>query len=87
MQNYLNCDVIATAGIYRKKWINVWELGADHVVNHREPDWYKKVRNLTNNQGGIDVIFEHIGKSVFPKEVSRLKYGWNFSIYRSNNRI
>ena len=50
------------------------ELGADQVVNHREPDWHKKVRNLTNKQG-VDVIFEHIGKSVFAQEVSLLNIG------------
>jgi NADPH:quinone reductase-like Zn-dependent oxidoreductase len=50
------------------------ELGADHVVNHREPNWYKKVRNLTTNKG-VDIIFEHIGKSVFAEEVTLLKTG------------
>ena len=65
-----NCDVIATAGT-QKKMDKCLKLGADHVVNHREPNWYKKVRNLTNNQG-VDIIFEHIGKSVFAEEVSLL---------------
>jgi alcohol dehydrogenase len=69
-----NCDVIATAGS-QEKMDKCLELGADHVVNHREHDWYKKVTNLTNNQGGVDIIFEHIGKSVFPKEVSLLNMG------------
>ena len=69
-----NCDVIATAGS-QEKMDKCLELGADHVVNHREPDWYKKVKTLTNNQGGVDIIFEHIGKSVFPKEVSLLNMG------------
>jgi NADPH:quinone reductase-like Zn-dependent oxidoreductase len=51
------------------------ELGADQVVNHREPDWHKKVsRSVTNNQG-VDIIFEHIGKSVFAQEVSLLNMG------------
>src|SRR5687767_10691094 len=68
-----NCDVIATAG-NKEKMNKCLELGADLVVNHREPDWYKKVRNLTNNQG-VDTIFEHIGKAVFPQEVSLLKMG------------
>ena len=40
-----NCNVIATAGS-QEKMDKCLELGADHVVNHREPDWYKKVRNL-----------------------------------------
>src|ERR671921_2042630 len=72
-----NCNVIATAG-NKEKMDRCLELGADHVVNHRESDWYKKVRNLTanNNQGeGVDIIFEHIGKSVFSQEVSLLNMG------------
>jgi NADPH:quinone reductase-like Zn-dependent oxidoreductase len=68
-----NCDVIATAG-NQEKMDACLKLGADDVVNHREPDWHKKVRNLTNKQG-VDVVFEHIGKSVFPQEVSLLKMG------------
>ncbi len=68
-----NCDVIATGG-NQAKMDKCLELGADHVVNHRESDWAKKVRNLTNKQG-VDVVFEHIGKSVFPQEVSLLKMG------------
>ena len=51
------------------------ELGADHVVNHREADWYKKVKSLTMDREGVDIIFEHIGKSVFAQEVSLLNLG------------
>jgi alcohol dehydrogenase len=68
-----NCVVIATAG-NNDKMEKCLKLGADHVVNHRESDWYKKVREITNQQG-VDVIFEHIGKTVFPKEVGLLKIG------------
>ena len=68
-----NCEVIATAGT-GDKMDKCLELGADHVVNHREDDWYKKVRRIANGQG-MDVIFEHIGKSVFPQEVGLLKSG------------
>jgi alcohol dehydrogenase len=66
-----NCTVIATAG-NKEKMDKCSEIGADHVVNHREADWYKKVREITNKQG-VDVIFEHIGKAVFPQEVGLLK--------------
>ncbi|MFL6339862.1 MAG: zinc-binding dehydrogenase [Nitrososphaeraceae archaeon] len=66
-----NCTVIATAG-NNEKMDKCTEIGADHVVNHREADWYKKVRELTNKQG-VDVIFEHIGKATFPQEVGLLK--------------
>ena len=69
-----NCSVIATAG-NQQKMDKCLELGADNVVNHREPDWYKKVREITKKQGGVDVVFEHIGKNVFPQEVSLLKMG------------
>ena len=68
-----NCDVIATAG-NKDKMDKCLELGADNVVNHRDPEWYKKVRELTKKKG-VDVIFEHIGKSVFPQQVSLLKMG------------
>lgn len=67
------CDVIATAG-NKEKMDKCTELGADHVVNHREADWYKKVREITKKQG-VDVVFEHIGKSTFPQEVGLLKMG------------
>ncbi len=67
------CDVIATAGT-KEKMDKSLELGADHVVNHREADWYKKVREITKKQG-VDVVFEHIGKSTFPQEVGLLKMG------------
>jgi alcohol dehydrogenase len=50
------------------------QLGADNVVNHRDPDWYKYVREITNRHG-VDVIYEHIGKTVFPQEVGLLKIG------------
>src|ERR687893_2480865 len=72
-----NCTVIATAG-NKDKMEKCLELGADYTVNHREADWYKKVREITKKMGGqpgVDVVFEHIGKSVFPQEVGLLKMG------------
>ena len=68
-----NCRVIATAG-NKEKMDKCLEIGADHVVNHREQDWYKKVREITKKQG-VDVVFEHIGKTTFPYEVGLLKTG------------
>jgi len=68
-----NCLVIATAG-NKDKMDKCLQLGADFAVNHRESDLYKKVREITNKQG-VDVIFEHIGKSTFPQELSLLKMG------------
>ncbi|HXG06106.1 MAG TPA: zinc-binding dehydrogenase [Nitrososphaera sp.] len=68
-----NCNVIATAG-NKDKMDKCLDLGADYVVNHRETDWYKKVREITNKQG-VDIIYEHIGKTVFPQELGLLKMG------------
>ena len=69
-----NCTVIATAG-NKEKMDKCLEIGADYVVNHREGDWNKKVREITKKQGGVDIIFEHIGKATFPQEVALLKMG------------
>ncbi|HEU4605191.1 MAG TPA: zinc-binding dehydrogenase [Nitrososphaera sp.] len=71
-----NCTVIATAG-NKDKMDKCLGLGADHVVNHREADWYKKVREINKKlgQSGVDVVFEHIGKATFPQEVGLLKMG------------
>jgi alcohol dehydrogenase len=68
-----NCDVIATAG-NKDKMDKCLQLGADYVVNHRESDWYRKVREIMNKQG-VDVVYEHIGKTAFPQELSLLKMG------------
>ena len=69
-----NCTVITTAG-NKEKMDKCLEIGADYVVNHREGDWNKKVREITKKQGGVDIIFEHIGKATFPQEVALLKMG------------
>lgn len=68
-----NCTVIATAG-NKDKMDKCLEIGADQVVNHREADWYKKVREITKKEG-VDIVFEHIGKAVFAQEVGLLKNG------------
>lgn len=68
-----NCNVIATAG-NKEKMDKCLQLGADFVVNHRESDWHNKVRQITNKQG-VDVVYEHIGKSVFQQELTLLRTG------------
>ena len=77
-----NCTIIATAG-NKEKMDKCLEIGADYVVNHREGDWHKKVREITKKQG-VDVIFEHIGKADFPQEVWIIKDRWNPSCHRCN---
>ncbi len=67
------CDVITTVGSDEQEE-RCRRLGADYVVNHRKEDWPKKVREYTKKRG-VDVVFEHIGKTHFPQEVSLLKMG------------
>ena len=67
------CDVITTVGSDDQEE-RCRELGADYVVNHRKEDWFAKVREHTKKKG-VDVVFEHIGKTHFPQEVMLLKIG------------
>lgn len=65
--------VIATAG-NEAKMQKCLELGADAVVNHSDPEWWKKVKDMTEGEG-IDVVFEHIGQAVFDSCVRLLNKG------------
>jgi len=65
--------VIATAGSDAKMQ-RCRELGADFVVNHNDPDWYKQVRDSTEGEG-IDVVFEHVGQAVFDACIRLLTKG------------
>jgi NADPH:quinone reductase-like Zn-dependent oxidoreductase len=79
-----NCDVIATAG-NKDKMDKCFEIGADYVVNHRDPDWYKTVRSITKSQmggEGVDIVFEHIGQGSLTVED-----GGNIGKYRRHNRV
>jgi len=67
------CDVITTVGSDDQEE-RCRKLGADFVVNHRKEDWFQKVREYTKKKG-VDVIFEHIGKTHFPQEVGLLRMG------------
>lgn len=67
------CEVITTVGSDDQEE-RCRALGADYVVNHRKEDWSKKIREYTRKRG-VDVIFEHIGKTHFPQEVMLLKMG------------
>ena len=49
-------------------------LTADYIVNNRESDCYLKVREITNNRG-VDFVYEHIDKTIFPQELSLLNMG------------
>jgi len=55
--------VIASAGSEAKRALGK-DLGADDVVDHRDPDWAKHVKALTDGRG-VDVVFEHIGPATW----------------------
>ena len=55
--------VITTAGSEEKRALGV-DLGADEVLDHRDPDWPKRVKALTEGHG-CDVVFEHIGPATW----------------------
>lgn len=59
----LGARVIATAGSEAKRALGK-ALGADEVLDHRDPDWPKRVKALTNGVGA-DVVFEHIGPATW----------------------
>jgi NADPH:quinone reductase-like Zn-dependent oxidoreductase len=67
------CEVITTVGSDSQAE-RCSSLGADYVVNHRKDDWSNKVREYTKKKG-VDVIFEHVGMTHFPREVGLLKMG------------
>jgi NADPH:quinone reductase-like Zn-dependent oxidoreductase len=68
-----NCNVIATGS--PDKLDKLKELGADHAVDHRKPDWAKEVRQLAKPFGGIDISFDHIGQTHWNDQLTLLKYG------------
>ncbi len=74
------CDVITTAS--PDKLERCLKIGADYAVDHRKEDWYKEVFAISkelakrkNQAPGIDVVYEHIGGSLWNKELTLLKYG------------
>lgn len=74
------CTVIATAS--PDKLDKLLELGADFAVDHRKEDWDKQVRSIAKelpkpygDVAGVDVIFEHIGRTHWNKELTMLNYG------------
>lgn len=65
--------VIATAGS-AEKMRQAKELGADFVVNHRDPDWSAQVRKFTGGRG-VDLVFEHVGAATWQGSLDSLTRG------------
>ncbi len=67
------CFVIATAGT-QEKMDQAARLGADLVLNHHSDNIVETVRQ-TRGKAGVDVIFEHVGKSTWDTSTRLLAKG------------
>ncbi|KXJ86903.1 hypothetical protein Micbo1qcDRAFT_33075 [Microdochium bolleyi] len=52
--------VIATAGTKRKLDV-ARDFGADHVIDYNDASWPDKVRALTPNKRGVDIVYDPVG--------------------------
>jgi len=59
----LGARVLATAGSEAKRDL-CRELGAEHVVDHRDKEWGREIKALTDKRG-VDVVFEHVGPATW----------------------
>jgi NADPH:quinone reductase-like Zn-dependent oxidoreductase len=63
----LGARVIATAGS-AAKLEKARALGADEVIDYETQDFLAEVKRLTGKQG-VDVVFEHVGKTTWEKSL------------------
>lgn len=59
---YLGAQVITTASTPEKREFCL-QLGADHVVDARRPNWTAEVRRITQKRG-VGLVVEHVGGNV-----------------------
>lgn len=57
----IGAKVIAVVGDEEKARV-VREIGADGVVDYRQPGWEDEVKALTDDSEGVDVVYDAIGK-------------------------
>ncbi len=69
---FLGARVLATAGSEAKRQA-ARDLGAEVVLDSRDPDWWKAIKGLTDGKG-VDVVFEHVGGDVFEKSLRVLAW-------------
>jgi NADPH:quinone reductase len=56
----VGATVIATAGTERKLAV-ARSFGADHVVDYTAADWPAKVKRLTPDARGVDIVYDPVG--------------------------
>lgn len=50
------------------------EMGAEHVIIHPREDVLERVRMITDGRG-VDLVFDHVGETVWPISVLCLRWG------------
>jgi alcohol dehydrogenase len=50
------------------------EMGAEHVILHGPQDVLTEVRRITDGKG-VDIVFDHVGETVWPISVECLRWG------------
>lgn len=63
--------LIGTAGSDEKCQLAL-EHGATHAINYRDPDWVRKVRELTGGRG-VDVAMDAVGAATFEGSLDSLR--------------
>jgi NADPH:quinone reductase-like Zn-dependent oxidoreductase len=69
----LGARVIATS-TNEGKLERIWKLGADETVNTSSQNLVETVHKLTGRRG-VDVVFEHVGKAVWPDVIKACARG------------
>ncbi len=67
------CKVIATGSTEEKRH-GAKEIGADHVLDPANQDWWKEVKSITDGNGA-DVVFENVGQSTWNQSLLALARG------------
>lgn len=70
LAKWAGATVIATAGS-KEKCTACRELGADFVIPYKDKDFGKEIPTLLGGKG-VDVIFDWVGSSYFPKHIAIL---------------
>ncbi len=77
-KNVVGARVITTTSTAEKAR-KAKELGADEVINYREEDVAKRVKELTGGSG-VDVVLDHVGADFWPAAVASLGFGGRYGI-------
>ena len=71
--NKIGAQVIVTSGSDEKLALAI-KLGADHTINHRQADFARQVKVLTDDRG-VDVVLDCVAGEVWQKSLAALARG------------